>query len=432
MPADSNTPEWHPPLGADVPSQAGGSAGPLPPAPTTDQAPPPAPPQAPAPPPTPQPGQTQPTTPLPSFTGPAPYSPPAAGPAQYGQGPAQFGQGPAQYGQGPAPAPPRQPMKRSTKRALIGSLVGAGVLALLIGGAAIALSIMNESRDPAAKVEEYLALIADGKAEAANAMVDPGLSKRDSVLLTDEVLAAATERIEVLGVETTRRGGDGARVVAELKLDGERFEHVFSVQSGPKEWLLLDTWVLDDPLVVRATIESYSGNDTALVGGQPVQLASDDEDAFFAEIHVYPGVYTVEGPQSRFLDASQEVLTALSPDEGAPWVEVGAEPNEEFEAEILAQAMAAAQACVTVPSNMNAECPSIVQSTTLSTMTITEPATELDYLSMTEFETGWMTIGVRSTSASASSSLRTEDVYIRGSVEWDEEGNPRIVDYEFL
>jgi hypothetical protein len=322
-------------------------------------------------------------------------------------------------------------MKRSTKRALIGSLVGAGVLALLIGGAAIALSIMNQSRDPAAKVGEYLALIADGKAEAANAMVDPGLSKRDSGLLTDEALAAATERIEVLSVETTRRDGDGARVVAELELEGERFEHVFSVQHGPKEWLLLDTWVLDDPLVVRATIESYSGIDTVLVGGQPVQLANDVDDSFSAEIHVYPGVYLVEGPQSRFLDASRGVLTALGPDESAPWVEVWAEPNEEFEAEILAQSMAAAQACVTVPSNMNAECPGIVQSTSLSTMTITVPAMQLDYLSMTEFETGWMTIGVRSTSASPGSSLRTERVYIRGFVEWDEDGNPSIVDYEF-
>lgn len=357
--------------------------------------------------------------PLPGYTGPAPSAPPAPGPAPYGQG----------YGPAPAQAPPRQPMSRGAKGALIGTLVGVGVLALLIGGGAIALSIMNQSRDPAVQVEQYLALIADGKAEAANAMVDPGLSKGESALLTDEVLASADERIEVLGIETTRRGGGSARVVAELRLDGERFEHTFSVEQGPKEWLFLDTWELRDPLVVEMSIHAYddgSGVSTAFIGEQAVELALD-MDTYMSRVHLYPGLYVVSGPESRYLDASRETVAVMSPDD-EPWVEVWAEPNADFEDEIMSQAEEAAQRCVTVPNNMAAECPFWVRRTDLTQMTVAEKPTGFDSLSLDYFDTGKWYFG---RAIGGSSSISEDWYWLQGSIEWDEQGNPRIFDWDF-
>lgn len=323
-------------------------------------------------------------------------------------------------------------MQRGTKRALVGSLIGVAALALLIGGAVIALAVMNANRNPATHVEQYLALIADGKAAAANAMVDPGLSAEQAALLTDEVLGSAAEGIVVVSVETLRRDGDGAQVEATLELDGARYTHTFALEHGPKEWLMLDTWQLRDPFVVETSIVAYDayGVHSALVGEVTVDLERD-MDSSIAKFFLYPGVYVVSGPSSRYLDVSREAVYALSPNDPVQ-VSIWAEPSAALESEILRQSVQAAQSCVTVPSNMNSECPSIVQHTGLSMMAVTEVVTQLDYLSATEFETGFMTISVRDASARPTASPRTDRVFIRGSIEWDAEGNPHIVEYTFI
>lgn len=376
-------------------------------------------------------GQTQPTTPLPSELGqppavqppPAPpaYAPPPAAPAPYGYGPLQ--------GQAPFPGPPpRKPMSRGAKRGLIGGLVGAGVLVLLIVGGAIALSLMNQARDPARLVEQYLALIADGRAEAANEMVDPGLSRQESALLTDEVLAAAEERIEVVAVETLGRSGRGAEVSAVLRLDGVRFEQTFSVEPGPKEWLLLDTWVLEDSLAAPVTIESYDSQlRSAFVGGQEVELEGVDG---FAErtVYLYPGVYRISAPESRYLDASTEAVTVPVPGGRDDPIEIWAEPNRAFEDEIMRQAEEAAQHCITVPNNMAPECPFWLRRTDLTQMTVAEKPMSFDSLSLDYFDTARWYFG----RTIDGDSLLAEDWYwLQGSIEWDEQGEPHIADWDF-
>lgn len=408
MSPDSNGPDWHPPL-----------------------------------------GQTQPTVPLPAEPGPPPPLPAAPPPAMPPAAPAPYGYGPGQtqvpggppmppqppappippYAQVPFPGPPpRKPMSRGAKRGLIGGLVGAGVLVLLIVGGAIALSLMNQARDPARLVEQYLALIADGRAEAANEMVDPGLSRQESALLTDEVLAAAEERIEVIAVETVGRSGRGAEVSAVLRLDGVRFEQTFSVEPGPKEWLLLDTWVLEDSLAAPVTIESYDSQlRSAFVGEQEVELEGVDG---FAErtVYLYPGVYRISAPESRYLDASTEAVTVPVPGGRDDPIEIWAEQNRAFEDEIMRQAEEAAQHCITVPNNMAPECPFWLRRTDLTQMTVAEKPMSFDSLSLDYFDTARWYFG----RTIDGDSLLAEDWYwLQGSIEWDEQGEPHIADWDF-
>jgi len=319
-------------------------------------------------------------------------------------------------------------MSRGAKRGLVGGLVGAGVLVLLIIGGAIALSLMNQARDPARLVEQYLALIADGRAEAANELVDPRLDREGSALLTDEVLGAAEERIEVIEVETVDRSGRGAEVSAVLRLDGVRFEQTFSVEPGPKEWLLLDTWVLEGSLAAPVTIESYDPQlRSAFVGEQEVEL---EGGADFGErtVYLYPGVYRISAPESRYLDASSESVTVPIPGGRDTPIEIWAEPNRAFEDEIMRQAEEAAQYCVTVPGNMAPECPFWLRRADLTQMTVEERPVGFDSLSMDYFDTDKWYFG---RTISGGSSIDEDWYWLQGSIEWDEQGEPHITDWDF-
>jgi len=94
--------------------------------------------------------------------------------------------------------------------------VGAVVLAL--GGYLTAAALVSNAGDPSETVISYLAAIADGDASAAAQIVDPDASGIDAAYLTDDVLGAATERIEVVSVTTTMREGGTAEVTAEMEL----------------------------------------------------------------------------------------------------------------------------------------------------------------------------------------------------------------------
>ena len=75
---------------------------------------------------------------------------------------------------------------------------------------------MNSQRKPEAEVEKYLSLLAEGKAEKATEMVDPGIDNASRVLLTDDVLGSAKQRLELVDVVEESRDGNGAYVTARV------------------------------------------------------------------------------------------------------------------------------------------------------------------------------------------------------------------------
>jgi len=91
--------------------------------------------------------------------------------------------------------------RRRIKRIVVGvvSLVVLGVVAT------VALAIANWTRTPEAQVRQYLDLLADGKASAATAMVDPGLPNDQRGFLSDEVMASSGARHRGGGSERARQ-----------------------------------------------------------------------------------------------------------------------------------------------------------------------------------------------------------------------------------
>ncbi|MBP1326533.1 hypothetical protein JOF28_001765 [Leucobacter exalbidus] len=297
---------------------------------------------------------------------------------------------------------------------------------------------MNDSRDPAAQVEEYLDLLASGKAQAASKLVSPGVD--NDALLTDEVLGAAEERLLVRSVETVERDAEGARVIAQLSLAGEEFEREFTVDHGDNEMLVLETWELNDPLVVEATVALTgpvsAGNVPAAVdfAGTEVLLAETMTGADSTTVWVYPGVYPVAaGDLGTYLEGTSQSLTTRL-DGSLATVELSAFLNEAFEAEILSQATSYADGCVSiggnsvVTSNMDAACPSITRNTRLSELRVLKYPSSFSGIDAKYFTTDSYEFEVRSSSASAR--LDTAHSSLSGSISW-RDGKPSIVDASF-
>ena len=332
----------------------------------------------------------------------------------------------------PAPPPPPSPMSPATRRQLkvgLGALVL--VLVLVIAGIAV-VSILNSRRTPEKEVSAYLALIADGHAEDANKMVDPGASHDESLLLTDEALGAATSRITAVKVEDADVDGDddSALVTATFRLDGERFEHTFSLNRGDKEDGLLDNWEIEDPLVNKVELTS-STFDSLTIGGQEVSLDNSEYTSSHETLqYVYFGVYDIAAGSSRskYLtpDAtSLQVDSAerVSSSKGAPdqTVTVSASPTQALKDLVLNKVKQETTDCTTPPNNMDSECPSAVQSRQISKMEVTTEASEVTIdSSATTFTSGKIVITTTKNSTyGGTPSTDTSRFKFEGDIDWD-------------
>ena len=332
----------------------------------------------------------------------------------------------------PAPPPPPSPMSPATRRQLkVGLGALALVLVLVIAGIAV-VSLLNSRRTPEKEVSAYLALIADGHAEDANKMVDPGASHDESLLLTDEALGAATSRITAVKVEDADVDGDddSALVTATFRLDGERFEHTFSVNRGDKEYGLLDNWEIEDPLINKVELTS-STFDSLTIGGQEVSLDNSEYTSSHETLqYVYFGVYDIAASSSRSkyltpdttslqVDSSERVNSS----KGAPdqTVTVSASPTQALKDLVLDKVKKETTDCTTPPNNMDSECPSAVQSRQIAKMEVTTEASEVTIeSSATTFTSGKIVITTTKNSTyGGTPSTDTSRFKFEGDIDWD-------------
>ena len=332
----------------------------------------------------------------------------------------------------PAPPPPPSPMSPATRRQLkVGLGALALVLVLVIAGIAV-VSLLNSRRTPEKEVSAYLALIADGHAEDANKMVDPGASHDESLLLTDEALGAATSRITAVKVEDADVDGDddSALVTATFRLDGERFEHTFSVNRGDKEYGLLDNWEIEDPLINKVELTS-STFDSLTIGGQEVSLDNSEYTSSHETLqYVYFGVYDIAASSSRSkyltpdttslqVDSSERVNSS----KGAPdqTVTVSASPTQALKDLVLDKVKKETTDCTTPPNNMDSECPSAVQSRQIAKMEVTTEASEVTIeSSATTFTSGKIVITTTKNSTyGGTTSTDTSKFKFEGDIDWN-------------
>ena len=273
------------------------------------------------------------------------------------------------------------PMSTKSRRRIKRIVVGVVALVVLGVVATVALTIANWTRTPEAKVRQYLDLLADGKASAATAMVDPGLPNDQRGFLSDEVMASSSARIEVEDVTADDAERSKERVVtATMRLDGERFTRSFRVTEAKKTFGLLKNWKIQDAMVARVDVQADNVTHFS-IGGEKMSVATLKE-APSSSIVLYPGVYTFTPEETgEYIDAAPKTVsvkaaTGYDSSYYGGTVELKGTYNDKMAAAALDAAAALTNSCATVPGNIDSACPSAVQSRTLALLQVkTMPTT---------------------------------------------------------
>ncbi len=267
------------------------------------------------------------------------------------------------------------PMSDKSRRRIKRIVVGVVALVVLGVVATVALTIANWTRTPEAKVRQYLDLLADGKASAATAMVDPGLPNDQRGFLSDEVMASSSARIEVEDVTADDAEHSKERVVtATMRLDGERFTRSFRVSEAKKTFGLLKNWKIQDAMVARVDVQADNVTHFS-IGGEKMSVATLKE-APSSSIVLYPGVYTFTPEETgEYIDAAPKTVsvkaaTGYDSSYYGGTVELTGTYNDKMAAAALDAAAALTNSCATVPGNIDSACPSAVQSRTLALLQV--------------------------------------------------------------
>ncbi|MET0953109.1 MAG: hypothetical protein ABWX57_07465 [Aeromicrobium sp.] len=256
-----------------------------------------------------------------------------------------------------------------------------GAVALAVGGYLTAAALVSNSSDPSEVVSSYLTAIADGEASTAAQIIDPGASGTDATSLTDDVLGAATERIEVVSVTTTKREGDTAEVTAVMKLASQTFTHTFTMtRDAGAYWLLQPGWRPDAPLTIEATVAvrdsiSLTGVTQVDFAGTELELAVSDVPGVSANsrsepVQVYPAVYDLTGPDmGTYFTVAPAELVALPP---TATTALAVAATEALQTALRDAANVQANACVEPGTSADAACPLLLRQQDPSTTGVVE------------------------------------------------------------
>ena len=267
------------------------------------------------------------------------------------------------------------PMSEKSRRRIKRIVVGIVALVVLGVVATVALAIANWTRTPEAQVRQYLDLLADGKASAAPALVDPGRPNDQRGYLSDVVMASSSARIEVEDVTVDDAEHSKERVVtATMRLDGERFSRSFRVSEAKKTFGLLKNWKIQDAMVSRVDVQADNVTHFS-IGGEKMSVATLKE-APSSSIVLYPGVYTFTPEETgEYIDAAPKTMsvkaaTGYDSSYYGGTVELKGTYNDKMAAAALEAAAALTNSCATVPGNIDTACPSAVQSRTLALLQV--------------------------------------------------------------
>ena len=263
------------------------------------------------------------------------------------------------------------PMSDKSRRRIKRIVVGVVAFVVLGVVGAVALTIANWTRTPEAQVRQYLDLLADGKASAATAMVDPGLPNDQRGFLSDEVMASSSARIEVEDVTVDDEENSKERVVeATIRLGGERFTHWFRVSEEKKTFGLVTNWKIENAMIERVFGEQRKVTQFA-IGGEKMSVATLTESSS-AYIVLYPGVYTVTPEETgEYIDAGpQTVLVRGNEDfdstRTGPRVYLEGVYNDKVAAAALEAMGPLINSCATVSGRTDTACPGAISSRPLS------------------------------------------------------------------
>jgi hypothetical protein len=216
-------------------------------------------------------------------------------PVTPGEDPA--GAGPAATGPAANSPAGRQLTAKGRKRLLVSAAVAAAVTVLAVGSV---VTINAVRPGPDQPVKEYAQALVDGDARKALEILDPDVPNEERLLLTNEVLGAAANRIDGFTIISTRISGESAQIRAELRQGGRKYEQTFALVKNQPE-LLDDHWKLEAFPLQQVTASVDVPLAAVSVNGVTVPAGQNEVTAFGTNISLpaFPGSYDVGLPDSE-------------------------------------------------------------------------------------------------------------------------------------
>ena len=343
------------------------------------------------------------------------------------------------------PRAPRKPLSKNAKISLAAAL--AVVLVVIIG--VVGVNVINSGRTAEETVRNYAQLIADGKYDEANKVVDPGVENNRRILLTDKAHDGVKNAVKVESV-TQKDTGEKSKlsyVEVVLRINGERSSYYVSVKQGDNEYGVLKTWKIMSPLLTsainfpaRGEVKGYK------IGSVDLTVPAPQEGAAPMFFPMYPGVYNVEvqGSNPQYAKTSlnkKQVVVATDGrsgdgkylSESQSGLEVKVEPTDKLKSWALDQVRDKVKSCAsTSGTNMDRDCPFEVRSRDLDVLEVKSLPTSLDTFEYSDYDhrirvqgTGTITYKYKDSSY-VKWDRQDVDYEVTGYISFDEKGQPQI------
>ena len=343
------------------------------------------------------------------------------------------------------PRAPRKPLSKNAKISLAAAL--AVVLVVIIG--VVGVNVINSGRTAEETVRNYAQLIADGKYDEANKVVDPGVENNRRMLLTDKAHDGVKNAVKVESV-TQKDTGEKSKlsyVEVVLRINGERSSYYVSVKQGDNEYGVLKTWKIMSPLLTtavnfpaRSEVKGYK------VGSVDLTVPAPQEGAAPMFFPMYPGVYNVEvqasNPQYVKTSLNKKQVVVATDDRSGDGkylsqsysgLEVKVEPTDKLKSWALDQVRDKVKSCAsTSGTNMDQYCPYQVQRDDLEVLEVKSLPTSLDTFEYSTYSnkikvqaTGTITYK-RKDSAYFTNERRDLEYEVTGYITFDEKGQPQM------
>lgn len=245
-------------------------------------------------------------TPAPAHTALATSGSVGTGPRGTGPGPVgTLGTGPNQTPQ-PAPAPGynaqrRDTRKKKSKLPLIISLAAAlGVVLLVVAGVIVVNVVNKQQYGPDVVAQDYADAINAGDYAAANdiaALRIPQGAREE--LLDAKYFQASENKIVNMKITSTERRGDTAQIGMAYTVGGQEYTMNLHAEKDGKKGLFFDNWTLQGPQAQPVNLSVPTAD--VKVNGE--DFTAQPGSAIYA---VFPGSYTVESPDSKYVSGAKE------------------------------------------------------------------------------------------------------------------------------
>lgn len=343
------------------------------------------------------------------------------------------------------PSAPRKPLSKKAKVSLAAVL--AVVLVVVIG--VVGVNMINSGRTAEETVRNYAQLIADGKYDEANKVVDPGVQTNMRMLLTDKAHDGVKNAVKVESV-IQRDTGEKSKlssVEVVLRINGERSSYYVSVKQGDNEYGLLKTWKIMSPLLTNAVnFPGRFGVKGYKIGSVAVTVPAPEDGAAPMFFPMYPGVYNVEvqGSNPQYVKTSlskKQIVVATdgsSVDDGKylpqtySGLEVKIEPTDKLKSWALEQVRNKVKSCASTSGTKDRDCPYEVRSDDLEVLEVKSLPTSLDTFGYSNYDNrirvqGTGTITYKHKDSTFFTYKREDvDYEVNGYITFDDKGQPQI------